>query len=465
MTDQIQTTDDEISIGDILVKLWRRRGLIVIVPILAGALGVLVVLFGATQSSAPVVHYVNLTGIEKGKYPNGVEFSPRDLQSPEVLSILADKFGIEQSEDFGKAVSVNYSAPTTKGILEKYQVRLSQKGLNAAEIDAINAELNEELKRATEKTAQITIDYQSIGVDEGLAAQMAVALPAIWAEVFTTKFRVLDSTLLSGLTYSDRLSFQSSADVLESSDYVENMLRGLKVIEEDGRLSALQTSSGTTATDLRVRVDDFNNLYLSAILSRNLSSEDTLTKFYQKDLSLRIKMILEQVEGLDSAINSIQSVISGESKQVASGQAYGADRMQVTGDAISDIVNLVNKSSLSDYLTELYGEKQELIRERSELNLRLSKIQENVEYGLNFLELSEDKLNALNEEYVELLVAAREMNRQNNKTLSQSIGSPHRAGSLIPKRGILIILLSIIAGGFVAAVAALLMPDRQTKKI
>jgi hypothetical protein len=312
---------------------------------------------------------------------------------------------------------------------------------------------------------QTTDDEISIGVDEGLAAQMAVALPAIWAEVFTTKFRVLDSTLLSGLTYSDRLSFQSSADVLESSDYVENMLRGLKVIEEDGRLSALQTSSGTTATDLRVRVDDFNNLYLSAILSRNLSSEDTLTKFYQKDLSLRIKMILEQVEGLDSAINSIQSVISGESKQVASGQAYGADRMQVTGDAISDIVNLVNKSSLSDYLTELYGEKQELIRERSELNLRLSKIQENVEYGLNFLELSEDKLNALNEEYVELLVAAREMNRQNNKTLSQSIGSPHRAGSLIPKRGILIILLSIIAGGFVAAVAALLMPDRQTKKI
>ncbi len=133
-------------------------------------------------------------------------------------------------------------------------------------------------------------------------------------------------------------------------------------------------------------------------------------------------------------------------------------------DAISDIVNLVNKSSLSDYLTELYEEKQELIRERSELNLRLKKIQEKVNYGSDFLQFSEGKLNALNVDYVELLVAAREMNRQNNKTLSQSLGSPHRPGSLIPKRGILIILLSVVAGGFVAAFAALLMPDKQTTK-
>ena len=462
MAEQIHTADDEISIGDILVKLWRRRGLIFITPILAGALGVLAVLLMATQSSTPVVHYVNLTGIEKGKYPNGVDFSPRDLQSPEVLSSLADKFGIEQSGEFGEAVSVSYGAPTTEGILKKYQVRLSQKGLKAAEVDAINAELNEELRRATEKTAQITINYQSIGVDEGLASQMAVALPTIWAEVFTTKFRVLDSTLLSGLSQADKLSLQSSAGVLESSDYVDDMLRGLKVIEEDGRLSGLQTGSGATATDLRVRVEDFNNLYLSAILSRNLGNEDTLTKFYQTDLSLRITMIYEQVEGIDGAINSIHSIISGEANQVAAGLAYGADRMQVTGDAIDDIVNLVNKSSLSDYLTELYEEKQELIRERSELNLRLSKIEEEFDYGSDFLKFSEDKLNDLNGEYVELLVAAREMNRQNNKTLSQSLGSPHRAGSLIPKRGILIILLSVVAGGFIAAVAALLMPDRQT---
>jgi flagellar biosynthesis/type III secretory pathway chaperone len=138
--------------------------------------------------------------------------------------------------------------------------------------------------------------------------------------------------------------------------------------------------------------------------------------------------------------------------------------MQVTGDAISDIVNLVNKSSLSEYLTELYEKKQLFIRERSELNRRLSKFQEEVEFGSDLIKISEDKLNALNQDYVVLLVAAREMNRQNNKTLGQSLGSPHRAGSLIPKRGILIILLSVVAGGLLAVGAALLMPDRGTTK-
>lgn len=460
MSGQTEHLEDEISIADIINKLWRRRGLILILPLLSGLIGIVTVLLMATQAKTPVIHYVNLIGVDKGQYPNGVDFSPRDLQSPEVLSSLANKFGTELSKDFREAVSVSFGAPITEGILEKYKTRLSQKGLKAAEVDAINAELNEELNRATENTAQISIDYQSIGVDEGVAAQMAIELPKIWAEVFTTKFRVLDSTQLSGLSQAAELSLDSSAGVLESNDYVEDMLRGLRVIEEDGRLAGLQTDSGITATDLRVQIEDFNNLYLSAILSRNLGKEDTLTKFYQTDLTFRINMIKEQVDGIDDAIVSIQSVINGETNSVTASQSYSADRMQVTGDAISDIVNLVNKSSLSGYLTTLYENKQELIRERAELNLRLSKINEKVDYGTGFLQESERKLNSLNKQYVELLVRAREMNRQNNKTLSQSLGLPHRAGSLIPKRSILIILLSVVAGGFVAAVAALVMPGR-----
>ena len=51
------------------------------------------------------------------------------------------------------------------------------------------------------------------------------------------------------------------------------------------------------------------------------------------------------------------------------------------------------------------------------------------------------------------------MNRENNRNLSRALGTPHRAGSLIPKRGILIILLSVIGGGFIAVAAALVMPN------
>ena len=69
MSTKSEQFDDEISLADIMLKLWRRRGVIVIIPILSCALGVLAVLLTATQSSTPVVHYVNLTSIEKGSTP------------------------------------------------------------------------------------------------------------------------------------------------------------------------------------------------------------------------------------------------------------------------------------------------------------------------------------------------------------------------------------------------------------
>jgi len=136
-----QEFDDEISLSDIVLKLWRRRGLVCALPLLFGILGAIAVLGMATQAKTPIIHYVSLTGIEKGAYPNGVAFSPKDMRAPEVLAALSERMGIENDDDFAGAISVSLGAPTTGGILKKYGERLSKKGLQSAEIDAINAEL------------------------------------------------------------------------------------------------------------------------------------------------------------------------------------------------------------------------------------------------------------------------------------------------------------------------------------
>ena len=455
--------DDEIYVGDIMLKLWRRRGLAVILPLLAGLVGVVAVLMMVVQARTPVIHYVSLIGIEKGSYPNGVAFSPRDMQAPEVLAELSQRIGFENNEDLRDAINVTLGAPTTSGIIKKYNERLAKKGLNAAEINAINEQLNEELTLATQKSAIISVDYQSPNISLDQGKQIAMLQPKVWAEVFTRQFRILDNTQLSGSAQVETLNLTSSAGALEANNHVIDMLRSLTILEEDIRLSGLQTSMGRTPADLRVGIDNFNNLYLSAILSSNLGEADALTKFYQTDLTLRINKIYEQLEGIDSSINSIQSVINGDQSAGLAGQGYSADRMQVTGDAISDIVNLVNKSSLSDYLTELYETKYELIEERSEINLRLNKILDRADYGDSFLKDEEYRLNALNDEYVELLIKAREMNRKNNATLSRAPGSPHKIGSPLPKNSILIILLTVLAGGFVAAVMALILPSREAQ--
>jgi len=55
------------------------------------------------------------------------------------------------------------------------------------------------------------------------------------------------------------------------------------------------------------------------------------------------------------------------------------------------------------------------------------------------------------------------MNRENNATLSRALGSPHRAGSLIPRRGILIILMAAMAGGLIGTVLALVLPPKSAR--
>jgi len=44
MTQPSTLQDDEISISDIIMKLWRRRGLIVVMPLLSALIGMIAVL-------------------------------------------------------------------------------------------------------------------------------------------------------------------------------------------------------------------------------------------------------------------------------------------------------------------------------------------------------------------------------------------------------------------------------------
>jgi len=463
MTNQSTYDADELSLTDIMIKLWRRRRLILALPVVAGILGLITVLVMATAARMPMIYYLNLTGIEKGAYPNGVTFSPKDLEAPEVVAVLAEKMEIEEREKLRAAINVRFSSPMTAGILKKYNDRLGQEGLNSAEIDAINMELDEELKRATQKSARISVDYQSLGLTAAEGAEIAMLLPRVWAEVFTTQFRVLDNTKLSGAAQTTALSLSTSIGVLEASTYIETMIAAMEILEEDSRLSAIQTSDGITPADLRTKIVNFNNIYLSAILSRNLGTDDALTRFYQQDLLLKIERVNEEIRGVNESIQSIQLVLNGESSQPLDRPSYQSDRVQVTGDAIGDIVQLVNRSSLSEFLTELYERKGELILERSNLNMQAKKINNKVEFTGELINAAQGQLDRLNASYIDLLVRAREMNRQNSGTLYQAIGDPVKIGSMLPGRSLLIIVLSVLIGGVVAVMLALILPTREQK--
>ena len=83
--------EDEISLTDIIVRLWKRRGLIVLLPLLCSGATLIWLFTSVTQSRTPTVHFIDLTGIEKSAYPSGAPFSVQDLMAPEVLAHLANR--------------------------------------------------------------------------------------------------------------------------------------------------------------------------------------------------------------------------------------------------------------------------------------------------------------------------------------------------------------------------------------
>ena len=95
--------------------------------------------------------------------------------------------------------------------------------------------------------------------------------------------------------------------------------------------------------------------------------------------------------------------------------------------------------------------------------MKISKMSTNIKIDDGFIVNSEKQLKVINSDYVELLLKARRMNFDNNRILSRALGSPQRIKSFLPKKSILIILMSIITGGFFTALIVLFLPGKGSQ--
>ena len=216
---------DEISLTDIVQKLWSRRGLFIVLPVLFLLLAVFFLLLTKVSTNSPTVYFVQLQGIDKSAYPNGAEFTPQDLLIPEVLVRAAAQLGLSVDDKFRDALHVEYGVPTTAGIQKKYEERMSAKGISATDIERINAEYLEELKSVSERGLRITIDHQDLGLQPEQGAILASALPRAWADIFTQKYRVLVDTRLDNAAIVDnKADFDNTAGILTARNTLIHVL-------------------------------------------------------------------------------------------------------------------------------------------------------------------------------------------------------------------------------------------------
>ena len=453
---------DEISVSDLLSKLWRRRGLIVAIPLAALLLSFVFILFTAVKTDTPVVYFVQLQGINKGAYPNGARFSPQDLLDPEVLKEAVSVLGISVNNSLGRAIRVEYGFPTTLGIEKKYQKRLKARNLSATDIDRINAEYKRELSRITEHGLRIVVNYSDIGLTRKQGILLASAIPRAWGRVYTHKYRTLmDTRLVDAAVNAKDINLGKTSGVLSCYDLIQRIKKGLAVIDGDIRLKAVTSRSGFSAADLQTKLERFNRLYFCLIFTNSFASPDQMTNNFLFETQLHIDEINHEIDGLDRDLAYVRGFVQ---QPVGRQTAGGApDMIQLGENGLKQVIDLANKASLSDYIEKILDRRQVLVTRRAALlaELKRSNSRPKKDLDQTFINNAEAKFASLVKEYTSLLSRVRQAARRNYGDFFKPLGSPEVLTPILPRRSVLILVLSVTLGVFVAVFIALALPDSR----
>lgn len=361
--------DQEISLTEIVGRLWRGRGLALLGAVIGVFLGVAIVMFLSAGRSSSMEYYISLIDIEDGQYPNGTEFSPQDLLSPTIISQLMSEIPSLSANELRAAVTVENNSPKTAGIVKRYQALLSQRGISATEIATINEQFLTELEAATESGLRISLSTTDLNLSDSQARDVLTRLPQIWSEAFSVRFETVRDPNLQPV---QPLDVAGDPDVIEVTRALNKVGLGLKVLESDNRLRALQTASGTTPSSL---LSDWQFLRETALVSVFLTDDprDETTKIaYLRNLRLDVTEIEELLDGVEGAIETITTVMTSSG---APTENFGQnqDDLKLDGTIFTSIIDLTNRAALADDLRELTEKQQELVAElataRRELNL------------------------------------------------------------------------------------------------
>jgi len=458
--------DDEVTLSDVVGKLWAGRGVVVALAALGLCAGLFSALMQVARTSHAMEYYVELSGIEKARYPNGTAFSPQDLLAPAVIDKLrrAALPGIDSIE-IRDAFTVTFANPTTEAILLKFRQRTAGADVTVAELNTIGAQFDEELANSIQQMLRISMDFGTLGLNEGQARNVITALPEFWSEVYTTQFRVLDDTTLQGQSIIEDAGLDQAIGVIEADRTLTTMRAGLTVLANDNRLALLQTGDGQTPEDLASQLDTFDSVYLSPVISRELASNEAMTSFYINDISLEIERLNESVASLDATVNNITLILGGQARVPANLDQDGfrgtPNGLRVSDGAFGDIVELANRASLATYLTSVFERRHDYIRERAALEARLRQISESPALSSAFVDAAQERWSSLIGSYNALLTGARQVIRQRSGELHRPAIAPRKIGTTYAEPLTLFGAIGLLAGLLVGATASLVRPVRQ----
>lgn len=471
--------DDEISISELLMKLWAKRGLIVTLPLILASLTLIGLLVGKTSQQNEVSLYIELNGIsvrdavndsdgdsDKGvttRYPNGTLFSPQDLTNPTVISQLAKQTGLNAS-GLTNNIDVQFGTPFSNGVLAEYKAALGANSkASIQDLVAINAQYERKLEAAAKRGLKVTVDYGALEVPKDMGAQIAEKLLQIWNQVYTTQFVTFISPAIASLRWTeDQFDLTSAIGLQEADIQLTNLKQGVDLISKDNRLKGITTERGTLAADLAGYIDEFRAIFFEPLFLGAFNQNDTLSRVYARDLKLRLTELDREIDEINQRlvdIRGFQSTAQSSTKGASSREAP-----QLDGDALSTVVNLAEQAALSSYLQTSLDQRFDLIQKRAILITRLDRIiadDSTEQIGEDFVSLAQNRYERIISSYEEILLTAKGLLVAQTPVYYSVTALYDHESPLIERRDLLFLALAIALGGMLAVIAALLWPQRQ----
>ena len=485
--------DDEISISELLLKLWAKRGLIVMLPAVFAGLTIVGLLMNKSFEQSNVHYFVELDGIHlearydtgsvkltdsgsgsgsgdesiaiprlKALYPNGTEFSPQDLVNPSVIKIIAAEFGLDTNK-LAEHVDVQFGSPISNGVLAEWQSALAANSkASAADLAALNSRYESKLDAAAKRGLKISVNFSKLEVAQAEGLRIAEALPTAWSRVYTEQFNTALPSEIAGLQWTESTSITNSAIGLQEADMkLREVKKGAELIAADGRLQGLKNRAGSSASDLLGWSDDFRRIFFEPVFYAAFEEESSLSRIYEEDYQLKIEALTLEIAEIDSRLADIRSYQNRS--QNSGAQNVSGNTAQLDGSALTAVVNLAEQAALATYLQDSLDQRYELVKQKSELTTRLARIQPRTKGGKSaidddFRQQAFTRYSMIMQGYRDLLLEAQRLVKAQRPAYYSVITQPSTEGTRFEARDLLFLALAIALGGMLAVIAALVWP-------
>ena len=470
--------DDEISISELLMKLWAKRGLIVMLPLVLAGLTITGLIYNKTSQQTVLKYYIELNGISLSaassdsdsritpRYPNGLVFSPQDLKNPSVLQQLARQYEID-TDRLARHLDVDFGTPLGNGVLAEYEAALSANSKASAEtLAAINERYQKKLTATAKRGLKISVNHDALGISKEAGQQLAVDLATTWNTVFTTQFKtqISPSTISAGLSRFE-LDIISTEGFLAADNQLGQVSNGLRQLASDGRLAGLTTEYGVTPSDLLGYLADFRTIYFDPLYVNAFSQTEGLSAIYRRDIQLQLDEISNDIEELTHRLSDIREFRAGSMAPAASSRDMVTSSAQYNGSALNEVVELAERAALSDYLTQTLNARADLVAARGVLETKLKRIDDSnlstVSVSDEFLRSAVTRYKEVIASYTALMEAARASLIAETPSYFSPITQPASSGGLLERRDFLFIALALALGGMLAVISALLWPQKN----